>query len=102
MEQYWICVDGIISIITVSKENKDKIINSLNFSDWDWGYFTSVEYLDEKQTIDFAKSYLEEDEGHDWNCSACKDFFKLGKGICKNCDFDFSLFNKEEEEIKTN
>lgn len=32
------------------------------------------------------------------HCDECKIWFDNGKEYCKNCDFDFSIYNKSEKE----
>jgi len=64
MSQYWIAVDGNITIITTTPENNDKIVEALEgkTGNWDWGYFENINHLDPQQTKQFAQKYLADDE----------------------------------------
>jgi len=61
--KWWIAVDGFITILTTTEENRQYFIDKLEGqSKWEWGYFERLENLDEQQTKDFIKEYMADDD----------------------------------------
>jgi hypothetical protein len=51
------------------------------------------QYLEEK--------YINEEENllKEYGCEACLEQYYDGKNKCRNCNFDFNIFNKNDDEM---